>query len=217
MRLHMKEFRHVDNRNYACDTSEKIVAGLNYQANHERLMELVADRKVQAELKKFVAAFRPTHRCKLEIFKSMLAHGVLISHVHMKALDNPDKAVHEIRSHPMLFRHFEKLHNHTPATENLVINLAKAIVYLAYLRDNIGLFGKDNTTIHEQKSDAEKHVLQQRAAMRSLFKNDGDLQAFEAFCLNVAKAAIVLGRNLMGIGHPPDVVWSCHHFEKSCD
>jgi hypothetical protein len=75
--------------------------------NHRNVARLVRDHlgarpNVRAEVKDWVSKLRPQHRCRLEIFKSMLVHGSVMSLAHMHQLNTPVAVRKEMHGHPEL-------------------------------------------------------------------------------------------------------------------
>jgi hypothetical protein len=91
----------------ACAAAEGDPFEVDNGRNHANVAQLVRDHlgarpKVRPEVKDWVSRLRPQHRCKPEIFKSMLVHGSVMSLAHMHQLDTPVAVLKEMHGHPEL-------------------------------------------------------------------------------------------------------------------
>jgi hypothetical protein len=99
--VHLRSFFHPSFRTQNClDAQQNVKLAIDFRANQLRLQRQIKAHFKVNELKpiihrsvlEFVQRLRPVHKCKLDIFKSILVQGVLLSASYMEELGDPKRA-----------------------------------------------------------------------------------------------------------------------------
>ena len=114
---------------------------IDFKENHENISRSLdayvgGSFTVDPSIVDWARRVRPQHRCKMEIFKSMLLHGTVISSTQMEALARVEGAKRELSAHPRLAdfaKESAKTQKTDPSiTEKSFLAFAEAVVDKVY-------------------------------------------------------------------------------------
>ena len=130
----------------------------------------------------------------------------------MRGLKTPINVVDEIKAHPQMAVHLQKIHSGSSgqvssAAQSTIYDFASKIIHQTYVAAGIELFGKDKDLKQRQLSDLNRQIQSLRSAVKGLFSGiESDVADFEHFVIDIAKACAKLSKEPPGIGYNVDKV-----------
>jgi hypothetical protein len=207
------EFVHAPDT-HPCDP-QGLNAHIDFHANHLWYQKQVKPSiLVTPKLVELLRRFRPVHRCTIEIFKSMIVHGSLISSSHMKGLREPKQAAKELQSHPLYHIKLQGLKNPGSVEERKVLSsYSDAVIDRVYaeltLKSTLSKTPSDKALIRQHEKNLEEAKQQEAVKVHSIaciFATEEAKKDFTVFCEAVGSAGHALGHNIVGLQYEVDEV-----------
>ncbi|CAF1656160.1 unnamed protein product, partial [Adineta ricciae] len=152
------------------------------------------NKKIRSELRNWIRALQPVHRCRQEIFESILVHGHVMSGKYMGRLNRPSSVAEAVLQHNDV-RSIILKHN-SPAMKESAFRLIRALVKAEFSKTGAdGIVGLDAED-EEQMKIAERRL--------KVLLNDKEMRVIRECTTNIAQASVALHGALMGIGYVVD-------------
>ena len=201
---HLTTYRHGQNYDHlAVAPSSNFNSRVNFVENQKHLIKNVnnfinaakwKDTTVLRELREWIRALQPVHRCRKEIFESILVHGHVMSRKYMEKLERPSCVAKAVLQHNHVRAVLLK-HNNQAVKEN-AFKLILALVTAEFSKT-----GADG--IIALRPDHEEQVNIATTKLK-LSLNDHDLKVIYDWTIKTAQASISLHGAPMGIGFDVD-------------
>ena len=180
----------------------------NQNANIERIKKYLRDEKwtlfsSDNNLRQIIDWLRivqPVHRCKPNIFQSILAHGHVMSREHMDRLAEPEFVAYTVLQHPEI-RGIKALT--TKSIAERAMEYVTALVKNEYA-DNFAVENSLSSTNLFTKSSKESLEPQENYLLNIGISRQ-DLDKIKRKTIEIAQASWQLKSNKTGFGHPPDI------------
>ncbi|CAF1104234.1 unnamed protein product [Adineta ricciae] len=166
-------------------------------------------KSIAVEIIDWIRTIQPVHRCKGDIFESIILHGHLMSLEYMDKLSKPAFVANSILQHSQI-RQIERLkipecaNNAKGYITALVTDIyAKAGFLKAYAGDLTGTLTAhtDNAAYLE---DCEEQIKSKGHVLSVQLNNPQDMNIIRAKTKQIAEASIKLSSNKTGIGYEVD-------------
>lgn len=175
---------------------------VDFRENHRHIAESVntsvfggGSVAPDPEIVDWAARVRPQHRCRLDIFKSMLVHGNVISATQMKLLKDGHGVKKELAGHPDIQRFAEAAHKQNKVdfqhAVKRFVSFAETVIDIHY----------EDVTAEDSNYGSNK------ANARALLSGCGKPFSFpdlEELAQGLAEAAKILAANAKGINYTVD-------------
>ncbi|CAF0757815.1 unnamed protein product [Adineta steineri] len=201
---HLTTYRHGQNFDHlTVAPSSNFNSHIDFVQNQRHLIKSVnsyisaanwKNTKVSHQLQDWIQALQPVHRCRKEIFESILVHGHVMSRKYMKKLEIPTCVANAVLQHNRV-RSIILKHNSDAVKKN-AFELIKSLVIAEFAKtgaDGIVTLDPD----HEDKVKIAKTKLK-------ISLNDHDLKVICDWTLKIARVSIALHGAPMGIGFDVD-------------
>ncbi|CAF1677884.1 unnamed protein product, partial [Adineta ricciae] len=201
---HLKNYRHNKNHDhFYVAPSSNLNVSINFARNQSQLITSVNNyidrmnwRKVaiSPEIVNWVRALQPVHRCRGEIFESILVLGHVMSRRFMNLLRKQENVVRAVQQHSqvrsILLRHS------TPTVKSGVCKLIEIVVEAEFVKENSDGTGSLDSDYQQKISKIEKRLKPPL--------NIREVQIIQEWSLKIAQASIILNRVPTGIGYDLD-------------
>ncbi|CAF4619665.1 unnamed protein product, partial [Rotaria socialis] len=169
--------------------------------------EPLLSESIPQEIINWIRAVRPVHRCRPELFESILLHGHVMSRDYMDQLKDPVFVATSV------FQHRE-LHQIKYLKEKQCSKDAKEYIQALVIEEFEKAHPKDRTIADTTKLDKKSYEAYNSKSRNELIKNKevllsdilskSEMQIVKTKAIEIAQASIKLHANPAGIGHPPD-------------
>ena len=201
---HLITFRHDENFDHlTVAPSSNYNSRVDFVQNQKYLIRNVnefirkanwKETKVLEELREWIRALQPVHRCRKEIFESILVHGHVMSRKYMEKLEQPRCVANAVLQHNQVRAVLLKNYNH--AVKKNAFKLILALVMAEFSKT-----GADGITV--LSSDHEEQLKIATNKLR-LTLNDKDFKIISDWTIKIAQASVALHGAPMGIGFDVD-------------
>eukprot|EP00002_Diphylleia_rotans_P029639 TRINITY_DN6049_c0_g1_i2.p1 TRINITY_DN6049_c0_g1~~TRINITY_DN6049_c0_g1_i2.p1 ORF type:complete len:1967 (-),score=190.98 TRINITY_DN6049_c0_g1_i2:321-6221(-) len=195
---HIKDYHH-STENYPYCTSKMLNKAIDFAENQKFIESAMSRYKtnISKEIIDWFSGLKPVHRCSIEIFESIVSHGMLMSRDSMGELLHPDYAAKEAMNNPAIRHIIKKNSSDDPQIQSQLIATLESYIYECIM--HILSSKKDShTTYHSTRAEAAKGKLRDHG-----FKDDQFAKIIDK-CKNAAENCHRLKENLMGIGYVVD-------------
>ncbi|CAF4992781.1 unnamed protein product [Rotaria sp. Silwood1] len=198
--LHFKKYRHNENHDhFSVAPSSNLNSLINFARNQSQLIKTVntyIDRmnwekaKISQEILNWIRALQPVHRCRKEIFESILVLGHVMSRRYMSLLNKPENVVRAVQQHSQVRSIF--LRYNTPVVKENMSKLIEILIDIEFAKaKSKGKFTSDSDY------DQRIHTMEQRLQPPLSNRN---IQVIHEWTTKIAQASIKLSNIPMGIG-----------------
>ncbi|CAF4956701.1 unnamed protein product [Rotaria sp. Silwood1] len=202
--LHFKKYRHNENHDhFSVAPSSNLNSLINFARNQSQLIKTVntyIDRmnwekaKISQEILNWIRALQPVHRCRKEIFESILVLGHVMSRRYMSLLNKPENVVRAVQQHSQVRSIF--LRYNTPVVKENMSKLIEILIDIEFAKaKSKGKFTSDSDY------DQRIHTMEQRLQPPLSNRN---IQVIHEWTTKIAQASIKLSNIPMGIGYEVD-------------
>ncbi|CAF1256458.1 unnamed protein product [Didymodactylos carnosus] len=209
---HLAEFRHqITSENSGVVRYYNLNKDINFVQNHhdniKRVQNYVKKQKWEAlksdsilkDIINWIRTVQPVHRCRAEIFESILLHGHVMSRNYMENLKKPQCVIDSVLQHNRLqqIRYFTETEFAKRIKEYVT-----ALVEEEFERKRAENKNLVNSTIANSASRMELIQEKEKFLLRTFSRDD--LEAIKNTAIEIAQASIKLHSNPAGLGYPPD-------------
>ncbi|CAF3945455.1 unnamed protein product, partial [Rotaria sp. Silwood1] len=146
---------------------------------------------ISDELKQWIRALQPTHRCNKLIFESILVHGHIMSRDHMNSLTKSDSVAKAAKHHTKIKRIFDKINN--PSVKQTCEEYIKILVEIQFNK-----IGKTKTVSESLEDELLKSKLKLNRLHR--YVTSEDVETIQALTIEIAEGSLQLHSSPTGIG-----------------
>ncbi|CAF2765048.1 unnamed protein product [Rotaria sp. Silwood2] len=210
---HLKKFRHSrDHHHVSVAKFSGFNTTVDFVHNQSQLIRTVNNfaktsnwkqAKPSREILDWIRALQPVHRCRKDIFESILVHGHVMSRHYMSLLKIPKNVANAVQQHSEVRQIF--LHQDNPALEQLACELIEALVEAEFQKAGDKASGGAPTTTtgssHDPESQYRITVLEKKL---NLSLKENEMGTLRRVSKSIAEASIKLTSNPMGIGYNVD-------------
>ncbi|CAF0995448.1 unnamed protein product, partial [Rotaria sordida] len=209
---HIKQYRHTGHIEHIGVIGYLgLNKNINFVQNHNEMIRNIQTYLQSAkwdqtiitisdELKQWIRALQPTHRCNKLIFESILVHGHIMSRDHMNSLTKSDSVAKAAKHHTKIKRIFDKINN--PSVKQTCEEYIKILVEIQFNK-----IGKTKTVSESSEDELLKSKLQEiKLKLNRLdrYITNEDIETIRELTIEIAEASIGLHSNPTGIGFGPD-------------
>ncbi|CAF1043805.1 unnamed protein product [Rotaria sordida] len=201
---HLKKYRHnKDYDHFSIAPSSNLNSSINFARNQSQLIKTVntyidrsnwSKEKISPEIFKWIRALQPVHRCRKEIFESILVLGHVMSRHYMNLLEKQENVVRAVLQHSRVRLILLKYNN--PVVRENVGKLIEILVEIEFA--NANLHGKLSAN-----HDSEQNISTMEKKLQPPLEGK-DIQAIHEWTIKIAKTSIALNANKAGIGYEVD-------------
>jgi hypothetical protein len=152
---------------------------------------------ISDELKHWIGALQPIHRCNKLIFESILVHGHVMSRDHMNSLRESSSVAKAIKQHTKVKRIFDGIKN--PRFQQTCEAYIQLLVEIQ--------FNKANTTTTDAMKLKDQSLQLQLQPIELILKDyvkNEDIETVRKWTNEISEASLQLHSNPTGIGFTPD-------------
>ncbi|CAF1401512.1 unnamed protein product [Adineta steineri] len=201
---HFKKYRHNKNHDhFSVAPSSNLNASINFARNQSQLIKMVNNyvermnwekTSISPEIRNWIRALQPVHRCRKDIFESILILGHVMSRRFMDLLRKPEHVVRVVQQHSRVRLIF--LHHNTPNVKDNVCKLIEILVEAEFIKANS--YGK---TLSDSDYGYKIQRIEQKLQPPL---NPRDIQVIHEWSVKIAQASIKLNANPTGIRYHVD-------------
>jgi uncharacterized protein (TIGR02452 family) len=201
---HFKKYRH--NKNYdhfSVAPSSNLNVSINFARNQSQLIRTVNNymdklnwdkATISQELLNWIRALQPVHRCRKDIFESILVLGHVMSRRFMNLLGKPENVVRAVQQHSRVRLIF--LRHNTPIVKDNVCKLIEVLVEAELVKAK-----SDGKTPLDP--DFEYRISRIQKRLQPPLSNS-EIHVIHDWSIKIAQASIKLSAEPMGIGYSVD-------------
>ncbi|CAF1459208.1 unnamed protein product [Adineta steineri] len=162
---------------------------------------------IPPEIPAWIRGLQPVHRCSNVIFESILVHGHVMSRDHMERLTRPRSVADSVLQHKRIRSILDRTRN--PDIERIAKEYIQANVSLVYSQadmselDGTGSWLPTEAKRAKSNEEYEEVISSNANQLHNLLKRT-DVDDLRHCSTEMAKASLVLMKNLTGIGYPVD-------------
>ncbi|CAF1163722.1 unnamed protein product [Rotaria sordida] len=200
-----------------CNLNKNINFVQNQNENIKRVLNYVESKKWQpfslktipTEIVNWIRTVQPVHRCKPQIFESIILHGHVMSLEYMDNLRKPAFVANSILEHPRI-RQIEHLRvrEYANHAKEYITNMVTDIYMKAgFLKKYAGgtLDTKPPPEVEDSESVAARlHTIKHKEGLLSAVIPSQDLEAIRTKTNEIAEASMKLNLDKAGIGYEKD-------------
>ncbi|CAF3831627.1 unnamed protein product [Rotaria sp. Silwood1] len=166
-------------------------------------------KSIPTEIIDWLETVQPVHRCKLEIFESIILHGHVMSLDYMDNLSKPKFVANSILQHSQI-RRIERLKISQcadNAREYITALVSDIYEKAGFLKRYAGDVTESFTTHADDNArlaDRAKLIKQKERALSAQLKNQEDMETIRVKTKEIAEGSIKLNSNKSGIGYSVD-------------
>ncbi|CAF1338926.1 unnamed protein product [Adineta steineri] len=189
----------------------------NQNNNIQRLLEYAKKKdwkkfnlkSIPTEFIDWLQTVQPVHRCKLEIFESIILHGHVMSLEYMDNLSKPKFVANSILQHSQI-RRIERLKIQEcagNAREYITALVSDIYEKAGFLKRYVGDVTESLTTHVDDTArlaDRADWIKKKERALSAQLKNQEDMETIREKTKEIAEASIKLNSNKSGIGYAVD-------------
>ncbi|CAM4828586.1 unnamed protein product [Rotaria magnacalcarata] len=187
----------------------------NQKDNVERVRRYVEKEKwerlpsgsVPQEIINWIRTVQPVHRCRPEIFESILLHGHVMSRDYMDQLKNYKFVATSVFQHSQIqqIKYLKGKICAKDAKEYIQALVAEEFEKAQPAGESIpGIMKMDTTSGETYNSTSRKKLITSKEVILSNILSKSEMQIIKTKAIEIAQASIKLHSNPAGIGHPPD-------------
>ncbi|CAF1261786.1 unnamed protein product [Adineta steineri] len=201
---HLTTYRHGQNYDHlTVAPSSNFNADVDFVQNQRTMIRSVntfiatakwSNTKVVGELRDWIRALQPVHRCRKEIFESILVHGHVMSRKYMEKLERPTSVAKAVLQHNKVRAVILKHNN--PAVKENAFKLIKELVIAEFAKT-----GADGiVTVHADHDEQVKTAI----TRLKVSLDPDDFKVIQDCTVKIAQASIALHGAPTGIGFGVD-------------
>ncbi|CAF3925214.1 unnamed protein product [Adineta steineri] len=201
---HFKIYRHNKNHDhFSVAPSSNLNTSINFARNQGQLIKTVNNyvermnwekTSISPEIRNWIRALQPVHRCRKDIFESILVLGHVMSRRFMDLLRKPEHVVRAVQQHSRVRLIF--LHHNTPNVKDNVCKLIEILVEAEFIKAK-----SDGKTSLDSDYGYKIQRIEQKLQPPL---NPRDIQVIHEWSVKIAQASIKLNANPMGIKYGVD-------------
>ena len=201
---HFKKYRHNKNHDhFSVAPCSNLNASINFARNQSQLIKTVntyIDRmnwqkaKISPEILNWIRALQPVHRCRQEIFESILVIGHVMSRRYMDLLRKPENVVRAVQQHSRVRLIF--LQHNSPIVKENACKLIEILVEAEFKKAK-----SEGKNPLDPDYESKIHRIEQKLQPPL---NNREIQVIHEWSVEIAQASIKLNANPTGIKYGPD-------------
>ena len=205
---HIQRFRHTGHLNhFGVSRSLDLNKGIDFLRNQKEMLENI-QKYMQAsnwtpttltipeELKRWIRALQPVHRCSKVIFESILVHGHAMSRGHMNTLEQPASVAKAIKHHAEVHRILAGIKN--TSVQHAVDEYIRILVENEFTTTNPDKTKSTSETSTKLRLPEIELILRDYATKE-------DIDTIRKWTHEISEASFQLIKNKTGIGFAADI------------
>eukprot|EP00002_Diphylleia_rotans_P016257 TRINITY_DN3162_c0_g1_i2.p1 TRINITY_DN3162_c0_g1~~TRINITY_DN3162_c0_g1_i2.p1 ORF type:complete len:1864 (+),score=286.85 TRINITY_DN3162_c0_g1_i2:1390-6981(+) len=156
---HYREYHHTIEKHPSCE-SKMLNDGIDFARNKIHIESSLSRHKkpVSHEIINWFAGLKPIHRCSVDIFESIVSHGMLMSLESMSELSNPEYAAKEAMHSPVILDVLQQTHTHDPRIHDNKLAILEKFI-LSSIMSHTSQGDEGFAQYHKVDAEAAKSML----------------------------------------------------------
>ncbi|CAF1213086.1 unnamed protein product [Rotaria magnacalcarata] len=169
--------------------------------------ERLPSGSIPQEIMDWIRTVRPVHRCRPEIFESILLHGHVMSRDYMDQLKDPVFVATSVFQHSQIqqIKYLKGKKCAKDAKEYIQALVIEEFEKAQPAGESIpGIMKMDTTSGETYNSTSRKKLITSKEVILSNILSQDEIKTLKTTAMEIAQASIKLHADPAGIGHPPD-------------